>query len=223
MKLVSISPLSTVRLICNVQFTEIITVFPVISGWHWEKPVDVLLDDYPVYKIRYVVFPQGTAATLLKWGGRLYNFLMWKFLRFCKLKIIKISSFSLSYSKYKQAEVFLRHGMYKLTLTSICMFWCIPEMDVTYWQHWYCWEHLTTRTSHLTIEIVSTGVSVLWVSWRVLSLADTIQVRSTNLRFSYVKYFQESTHQKLLKWTDFNHFFVYGIMTYTLYTMQYRE
>jgi len=45
------------------------------AGWRV-----VYIVDYPASSIIWVVFWQGSAATLFRWGGRVFNSLMWHFL-----------------------------------------------------------------------------------------------------------------------------------------------
>jgi len=53
-------------------------------------------------------FSQDSAATLFRWGGRVYNYLTWNFLRIMNMyiKVSKIGSFLPSYSKYKKDDVY---------------------------------------------------------------------------------------------------------------------
>jgi len=59
--------------------------FPVISGRLWQDPVAVLCIlatiQFFVASIKFVSFSQGSVATLFRGGDRIYNFLMWNFLR----------------------------------------------------------------------------------------------------------------------------------------------
>jgi len=41
----------------------------------------VCVVDYLASSISYFCISHGSAATLFRWGGRVYNFLMWNFLK----------------------------------------------------------------------------------------------------------------------------------------------
>ena len=78
-KYISISPLTIVCSVCYVQLTEVIIVSSsnkwlalTRAGW-----CVVCVVDYLSSSISYFCVSQGSAVTLFRWGGRVYNFMMY--------------------------------------------------------------------------------------------------------------------------------------------------
>jgi len=100
----SISPLSTVCLVCNVQSTKFIIALP-SNKWVALTRAGLCVlcvVDYPASSIRWVVFHKVVCQ---HYSGEVGKFLLlWFeiFSWFCTPKIIKIGSSLRSYSKYKR-------------------------------------------------------------------------------------------------------------------------